>query len=300
MTWCADIDDAALERAGKAHPGTRLTKQYKDLLVADDCDAIIVTAPTEVHEEIARAALAARKPVLIEKPLTDSWESAESLAREAQKSGVVNVTGHVYLFNPAVRYICGELERGALGTIRYMTSSRMGFGLIRADVDALWDLAPHDLSMFLTFIKAMPTRVAALGSSYIRADRSDVNFFTLEFPGDVIASVRVSWDYPFKERHMMIVGSRGTIDFDDLAVKKISVYRCEQDAPLNRDGYIEQPELEQTEPLYAQVRHFIDSIERRELSHVDFRAGADVVRVLHALSESAARGVPVDLEPALS
>ena len=296
MAWCADTDAAALERVSTAHPHVRLTKNYRDLLVADDCDAVIVATPTVFHEDIARATLQAGKPILVEKPLTNRWESAASLALEAEQRGAIAVTGHVYLFSPAVRYICDELERGVIGNILYMTASRMGFSPIRADVDALWDLAPHDLSMFMAFTKTMPRRVSATASAYIRRDRSDVAFARLEFPGNVIANIGVSWDCPFKERRMLIVGSHGTIACDDLSENKLTVYHSEQKAPLNRAGVVDRPTLDGAEPLERQLRHFLDCIRDHERSPVDFKAGADVVRVLQALSESVSAGLPVDLD----
>ncbi len=299
LTWCADVSPAALARASELYPGLRVTTDAGELAAAADCDAVIVAAPTSLHAQIARAVLAAGKPVLVEKPLTDRADTAEALAREAAAAGAIAMTGHIYLFNPAVAVLIDEIRSGRLGTLRAMTASRMAFSPIRPDVDALWDLAPHDIAMFLAFSDAMPERVFAARNAYMRADRADVVFATLEFPGGAIADLRVSWDYPFRERVVSVIGSRETVVFDDGAAEKLTRYRAAADAPDNRDGVTEKLAHGAESPLVEQIRHFAACVRDGRRSPVDFDAGARVVRVLTALAESAQSGRPVTLQPAL-
>lgn len=300
LVWCADVSPAARARAQELYPGLKLTADPAELAAAPDCDAVIVAAPTSLHAEIARTVLAAGKPVLVEKPLTDRADTAEALAREAAAAGAIVMTGHIYSFNPAVREMRARIGRGELGTIRAMTASRMAFSPIRPDVDALWDLAPHDVAMFLEFAGAMPVRVFAAGNAYIRAGRSDVVFATLEFPNGAIADLRVSWDYPFRERLVTVVGSRGTMAFDDGAAEKLTLYRADAEAPDNRDGAVEKIAHGAESPLVEQIRHFVACVRERRPSPVDFEAGARVVRVLTALGKSAESGQPVMVEEPVS
>jgi predicted dehydrogenase len=299
LTWIADVSDAALARARELYPQAKRTTDLRELCAADDCDAVIVVAPTSLHSELARAVMAVKKPLLVEKPLTDRTDTADALARDAALLGVPVLTGHVYHFNAAVRVMRDCIRSGALGELRAMTASRMAFSPIRPDVDALWDLAPHDVAMFLEFAAAMPERVYAERNAYIRAGRADVAFAALRFPGGVVADLRVSWDYPFRERVVSVVGSRGTIVFDDGAEDKLTIYRAEHDAPNNRDGTTEKLPHPGEQPLTAQIRHFVECVRTGRRTEVDFEAGARVVRVLAALEESADTGRPVALEPAL-
>ena len=299
LTWIADVSDAALARARELYPGAHLTRDVREPCAASDCDAVIVVAPTSLHAELARQVMAAKKPLLVEKPLTDRPDTADALAHEAARFDAPVMTGHVYHFNPAVSVINERIRSGALGTLRAMTATRMAFSPIRPDVDALWDLAPHDVAMFLGFAGALPERVYAEHSAYIRAGRADIAFATLRFPGGAIADLRVSWDYPFRERIVTIVGSRETIVFDDGAQEKLTLYRADRDAPDNRDGTIEKLPHPGEQPLIAQIRHFVDCVRTGRRTEVDFEAGARVVRVLAALDRSAETGLPVRLEPAL-
>lgn len=301
LAWCADPSEAALRRAAEALPQARLTRNFQELIDADDCDAVIVAVPTSVHASVAHAALDAGKPLLVEKPLSDRYEAASALARAARERDAIAVTGHLYLFNPAVRTMLERVRSGELGALRYMSASRMAFSPIRPDVDALWDLAPHDITMFLSFANAEPIRVYAAQTAYMRADRADAVFATLEFPGGVIASLQVSWDYPFRERLIRIVGSRETLVLDDTAPsEKLLAYRAGADAPDNRDGTIAHPPYAPDQPLVEQVRHFVDCVRRGVRSPIDFELGARLVRVLEALTESATTHRPVELLSAVS
>lgn len=296
LRWIADVSPAALARARELYPHAKLTADVRELCAADDCDAVIVAAPTSLHAEIARAVMAARKPLLVEKPLTDRADTADALARDAAQLELPVLTGHVYHFNPAVAVMRERVRSGSLGELRAMTASRMAFSPIRPDVDALWDLAPHDVAMFVELAGALPERVHAEGNAYIKAGRADVTFATLRFPGGAVADLRVSWDYPFRERTLSVVGSRGTIVFDDGATEKLSLYRAERDAPANRDGTCEKLPHAADAPLTAQIRHFVDCARTGRRTEVGFDEGARVVRVLAALERSAATGRPVMLE----
>ncbi len=285
LVWCADVSPQALERARALHPGLRTTTDVDELARADDCDAVIVTVPPTRHFEIARRIVRAGKPLLVEKPLTDDPQTALVLEREAAAAGVVAMAGHVYLFNPAVTAIVERIRSGALGQLRLITaermSTRLGASAERPDVDAVWDLAPNDLAMFVAFAGAWPSRVHVAGGRHARDDQADAAFVLLEFPGGAIADLRLAWDYPTRERRATIVGSAETIVFDDDAPQKLTV--------VSGDGARPRPLPYATvSPLVAQLGEFVRCVGERRQPANDFAYGARMVRLLADLQAAAA------------
>lgn len=287
LAWCCDVSEAAREAAGARYPSAKVTADYRELIEAPDCDAVIVAAPTKYHFEIAKAALEARKHTLVEKPLTDSHSTAAELAEIAQAAPVTAMIGHVFLYHPAVRYIEAELKAPETGAIRFICSSRMGYSPIRQDVDALWDLAPHDISMIHAFMGERPVEAFAVGNAYYAAGRADVVFGTLRFARGALASLRVSWAYPFKERRLDVVAQNKTLCFDDLAAQKLTRYAGPE---RDRAGIVTYPALETAEPLRAQLNHFAECIQTSAPPLTGFQEGEAVVSTLDALTQSMRSG----------
>ncbi|MBV8364062.1 MAG: Gfo/Idh/MocA family oxidoreductase [Candidatus Eremiobacteraeota bacterium] len=289
LTWCADVSETARAAAHSAYPQTRVTPHYQELLDAPDCDAVIVAAPTRYHFEIARDAFDARKHLLVEKPLTDSFATAAQLADLADRNAVVAMVGHIFRYHPVVRYVENELRSPATGPVRFIAASRLGYSPIREDVDALWDLAPHDISMIHAFLRERPMHAFAVGHSYYPGDHADVVFGTLQFPSGALASLRLSWAHPFKERRIDVVAENATFVFDDLAAPKLSRY---DGLELDRNGATTTPMVPTIEPLRAQLEHFIECIERQSTPRTGFRDGEAVVATLEALTDSMRSGAP--------
>jgi predicted dehydrogenase len=289
LSWCCDVSQSARETAGARYPRAKLTADYRELLAAPDCDAVVIAAPTKDHFEIARAALAARKHTLVEKPLTDSHASALELVKMAESAPVVAMTGHVFAYHPAVRYIEAELKSRDTGAVRFICSSRLGYSPVRHDVDALWDLAPHDISMIHAFLGERPVEAFAVGHAYYTRERADVVFGTLRFASGAIASLRVSWAHPIKERRLDVVAENKTFCFDDLAPQKVTRYAG---AERERAGTTTHPSIETAEPLRAQVEHFVTCIEQEASPLTGFREGEGVVATLEALTQSMRTGAP--------
>jgi len=287
MTWCADIAEDARALAHSRHPNASITSDYRDLLAAPDCDAVIVAAPTHKHFDVARAAFDAGKDMLVEKPLTDSRSTAAQLASIAKSSRLICMVGHVFLYHPAVRYIDAALRDPATGPVRFITSSRVGYSPIRQDVDALWDLAPHDVSMIHAFMQQQPVEVFAAGRSFYPGDRADVVFGTLRFADGTLASLRLSWAHPFKERRIDVIAENATFSFDDLGMPKLSRY---DGIEADRAGKTTTPMIATAEPLRAQLEHFIDCIEHRRAPLTGFSEGEAVVSTLEALTASLRSG----------
>jgi len=287
LTWCADVSEAARAAAHAAHPEAQITSDYRRLLEAPDCDAVIIAAPTRQHFEIASAAFDARKHMLVEKPLTDSAVTSAQLADLADEIAVVAMVGHVFLHHPVVRYVQNELRSPAVGAVRFIASSRMGYSPIREDVDALWDLAPHDISMVNAFLGERPTQAFAVGRSYYPGERADVVFGTLRFPSGALASLRLSWAHPFKERRIDIIAQNAAFSFDDLATPKLTRY---DGLEMDRNGATTTPMIPTTEPLRSQLEHFITCIREQRKPLTGFREGEAVVATLEALSDSMRSG----------
>jgi len=289
LTWCADVSEAARAAARSRHPTASITADYRDLLAAADCDAVIIAAPTKHHFEIASAALEACKHMLVEKPLTDSLRTAAELAARAQLTPVICMVGHVFLYHPAVCYIASELQAERTGPVRFIVSSRMGYSPIRQDVDALWDLAPHDVSMIQTFMRERPVQAFAVAHSYYPGEHADVVFGSLRFPGGALASLRLSWAHPFKERRVDVVAQNATFSFDDVATTKLTRYDGIEN---ERAGTATTPMLASAEPLRLQFEHFVRCIQEQLTPLTGFREGEAVVATLEALSASMRSGFP--------
>lgn len=305
----AAICDASPERRAKAralYRSPQLFSAWTDLL-ASPVDAIAIATPARSHYEIARAALLAGKHVFVEKPLAMSVAEAESLVELAEKTGLSLMVGHVFEYNPAVRHIKDLLEAKAIGDIYYLYSTRVNLGRIQSDINALWSIAPHDISILLYLLGQMPEFVSARGARYLNGKVEDVVFFTLHFADGILAHIHASWLDPSKVRRLTIVGSRKMIVYDDLAAEgKVKVYDKgvikatdpqygEYQYRLH-SGDIAIPKLPLIEPLRSECEDFIRAIETGKPPLTDGRNGLRVVQVLTAVQQSLqehSREVPV-------
>jgi predicted dehydrogenase len=292
LAACAEPAAARLAAFDRMYPGARAYADYKRMLRDGDIDAVIVATPTSTHREIVETCLNAGVHVLVEKPLAATVADAEALAALEKESSRTLMVGHTFLFNPAVRAIKGYLEEGLLGELRYLYFTRTGLGPIRQDVNALWDLAPHDFSMLRYWLGTDPIDLVARGQSYLKPGTEDVVFVTLNYPDRVLASVHVSWLDPMKVRSVTVVGDRKMVVFDDThATEKLRIYDRGADYQPReggfaefiaavRDGDIVIPRLEQREPLREELEHFVDCINtgKRPLASAD--DGVAIVRVL--------------------
>ena len=304
LAACAEPAAARLAAFDRTYPGARAYADYRRMLRDGDIDAVIVATPTSTHREVVERCLSDGVHVLVEKPLAATVADAEALAALEKASGRTLMVGHTFLFNPAVRAIKGYIDEGLLGELRYLYFTRTGLGPIRQDVNALWDLAPHDFSMLRYWLGTDPIDLVARGQSYLKPGTEDVVFVTLNYPDQVLASVHVSWLDPMKVRSVTVVGDRKMVVFDDThATEKLRIYDRGADYQPRegsfaefiaavRDGDIVIPRLEQREPLREQLEHFVDCINtgKRPIASAD--DGVAIVKVLeraqHELRQDAA------------
>jgi predicted dehydrogenase len=303
LVACADPSAGRLAAFERQYPAARAYADYRRLLSDGDVDAVIIATPTSTHREVAEQCLKAGIHVLVEKPLASTTADAEAIVATARDYGRTLMVGHTFLFNPAVRAIKSYIEQGLLGEIRYMYFQRTGLGPIRQDVNALWDLAPHDLSMVRYWLGSDPIDIIARGQAYLKPDTEDVVFVTLTYPEQVLASVHVSWLDPVKVRRVTVVGDRKMVVFDDThATEKLRIYDRGADYQPRgggfaefiaavRDGDIVIPRLEPLEPLREELAHFVNCVKTNETPLTSGEDGLAIVRVLET-AERILRGGP--------
>ena len=307
------IADRAPERrweAHREHPSTCVTASLDDVL-ASDVDALAIATPIRTHYALARAALEHGKHVLVEKPLADSVTHAEELAALAHERGLVLMVGHTYMYSPAVEELRRLVQSGALGRVHYVDSIRANLGIFQKDINVVWDLAPHDISILGYIFGAAPLRVSAHGGAYVQRHVIDVAQLTLHYPNGMLAFIHVSWLSPSKIRRFTIVGDRQMAVYDDVeTIDKIKVYNRGIEVPEHtstfgefqlsyRYGDIVSPFLHGSEPLGTECERFAHAILKRSAPRSDANDGLRVVRVLEAIDISmAAEGAFIDIPQA--
>jgi predicted dehydrogenase len=303
----ADLRAERLARIKAQAPGVRTFEDAGEMLEAAAPDAVVVSTPTTTHYAVVRQALEAGKHVLSEKPLCSTVEQADEVVRLADEHGLRLMVGHVFLFNRGILKLKEMIDAGEFGRLYYLFSRRTNLGPIRSDVNAVADLASHDISIYNHLLGAAPLEVSAVGKAFLRPSIQDVSVITLQYPGEVIASIHVSWLDPKKVREMTVVGDKRMAIWDDLAtlgpvmlfdkgVTRREYADFGEFQLLAREGDVTVPRVPREEPLRAQARAFLDGLAAPGRMPSDGRVGADVVRVLAAIDQSmAAGGAPVKI-----
>jgi predicted dehydrogenase len=306
---CCDLDPDNLAKNAVLYPGVELTQDYDSVLKDPSIDAVVLASPAVMHYEMARKALEAGKHTYVEKPLTLHGDEAEELCEIAESSGIVLMVGHLMEYHPGVNKLKSLIDDGTLGTLHYLYTQRLNLGIIRKDENALWSLAPHDVSIALYLLGQEPDTVSAKGECYLQPGIEDVVFCNLHFADRAMAQIQVSWLDPHKIRQVTLVGSQKMAVFDDMqATEKIRIYdkgvngtdyASYGDALTLRTGDITIPKIDMTEPLKTECEHFLTCIKEGKTPRSDGRDGLRVVKVLEAAQKSLKNnGVPVSLNGA--
>ena len=297
----ADLRADRLEHIQGLYPAVTVTTQYAELLDSS-VEAVALATPIGSHFAMARDALLHDKHVLIEKPLTTNSQDAEELIRLAAERKRVLMVGHTFEYNPAVDYMRDFIARGDLGNVFYVNTSRLNLGIFQKDINVIWDLAPHDISMLIYVLGQKPTQVSARGAAYVQPGIEDVAWVTLGFPNGVMADISVSWLDPCKIRRTTVVGSKKMLVYDDVeATEKIKIYDKGVDRPpysdtleqfrlSYRQGDTTTPAISGQEPLELECRHFLDCVRSGKTPRSDGRVGWQVVRVLEEAQQSLKNG----------
>ena len=274
------VDSSAERRAfvEANFPLSRAIENHQVVLNDPGVQGVIIATPAASHFSLAKQVLDAGKHVFVEKPLATKVAEVDELSNRAAGRNLVVMTGHTFVYNSAVRYVKKLIDSGELGDLRYIYSQRLNLGRIRSDIDALWNFAPHDISIIQYWLgNREPISIGRQGMAYMQEGIDDVVFLSLEYPGKVIANIHVSWLDPQKVRKMIIVGSRKMVVYDDIAEHKIVIYDkgidrrailgqnmdFDNPRPLQfdyRSGDILIPQVKFTEPLRVEAEHFAECI----------------------------------------
>jgi predicted dehydrogenase len=289
----ADQAPDRLDLAADDYPDLRHSLDAASVLDDDRIDAVVIATPVSTHHELGRRALARGKHVLIEKPLARSVEEAEELTALARETGAVLMIDDTFVYTGAVRKVRELIEAGSLGELLYVDSVRANLGLVQRDVDVIWDLAPHDLSVLLYLFGCEPQSVAAIGADPARLGQTSLAYLTYWFPDGAIAHLHLSWLSPVKVRRMLVAGSDRMVVFDDLEPsEKVRIHQAGVTLdPISgvaayRRGGVTAPVLDDTEALANACAHFVDCICHGTEPITGGRAGISVVRSLEAASRS--------------
>ena len=297
LVMVADLKQDRLEKIRKSYPTILTTRDYTDFF-NQKLDAAVIATPPSTHFPIAKACLEHGLHVLVEKPLTLSSAHANELIELAEKKGLVLMVGHTFLYNQAVHSMKDLIDRGDLGKVYYLDAARLNLGLFQKDINVLWDLAPHDVSILLFLLDKLPLAVSALGSSCAFNGIYDVAYVNMVFPDNIMAHIHVSWLDPCKVRRVTVVGSKKMVVLNDIeALEKIKIYDKGVDAPEHSDNFGEFqfsyrygdiliPNIRQVEPLKMECQDFLDCIIQHKKPCSDGEVGLNVVKILEAAQKS--------------
>jgi predicted dehydrogenase len=313
LHWVCDLDVPRAEALAAPYAGARATSSLRDVLEDDAVAAVALATPAATHAELALACLRAGKHVLVEKPLAASTGEAEKMIAVAEEEHRVLMCDHTYCFTPAVQHIARLLGDGELGDLYFVDSVRINLGLVQTDVNVIWDLAPHDLSILEHILPPGQevTSVAARGADPIGAGQACIGYLALELASGAIAHIHVNWLSPTKVRTMIIGGSRKTLVWDDLnPTQRISVYDRSVDLTTGdrevrhrsqveyRIGDVVGPALRDGEALSGVITEFASAIHEEREPITGGQSGLRVLRILEAASASLRNGgvaVPVQI-----
>jgi predicted dehydrogenase len=296
LRWICDLDEARLHAVARRYPTVRSTQQFDELLEDSELEAIAIATPVSTHYALARAALLAGKHVFIEKPLAASTEEAQKLLRLADERGLTLMPGHTFLYSPPVNMIRDLIQSGELGSIYFISMSRVNLGLHQSDVSVAWDLGPHDFSILRYWLDETPSHLSAMSRSCVFPGIPDVAFINLEYLGGAIAHVELSWLAPSKLRRTTVVGSSKMVVYDDVSTEPVRVFdsgvmlRDPQsfgEYQLSyRTGAIVSPAVQAEEPLQLEMADFCDAIRTGTVPRSSAELGVEVVRMVEAVDAS--------------
>ena len=302
LAWLCDTKADRLQAVGNQYPAAKQTASFSDLLDDDKVDAVVIASPVGTHHQLAKAAMERGKHVLVEKPLAASVAEAEDLAAVAARHQRVLLVDHVFLYSPSVRKMADLIRNGDVGDVLFIDSVRINLGIFQQDVNVIWDLAPHDLSIIDYLVGRGPRSVVAAGASHAGKGREDVAYLHLDYGNNLLASVHVNWLSPVKVRHFLIGGQRRSVLYNELDIsERVKVYDRGIDVSEDpegrrqtlisyRSGDVLAPRLDSAEPLGFLVSHFAECIEKGTEPISGVEQGVRIVRVLEAATRSLAQG----------
>lgn len=286
------VVDLSLERINA------IKNEYKDISFSQklssifedkEIDAVIISTPANTHYELAMQSLNFGKHVFIEKPMAQNINQINDILRLSEEKNLLAMVGHTYMYNSSVRYIKKVIEQKKIGKLRYFFCERTNLGKVRSDVDAAWNLAPHDISVIQYIMNdEAPLKISNNGMSFLQKGINDVSFIKIEYKKNINAFIHVNWLSPLKKRKITIVGSEKMIVFDDMAENKIAIHNktVKLKSHNSRVNFsyvnngIDYPDINEIEPLKAEVEHFIDCILNKKVCLTGPKHALNVIKIL--------------------
>jgi predicted dehydrogenase len=305
-----DASAASRARCQAAYPTTRQVASADELISDPSIDAVVIATPVSSHFELAEKALLSGKHVMVEKPMTSTSDESKRLVELAAQKGLTLLVDHTFVYTGAVKKMRELVTTGELGEVLYYDSVRVNLGLFQSDVNVIWDLAPHDLSILAALVPGRPVSVSAEGARHVPGQPENTAYLTMHFEGSLIAHVHVNWLAPVKIRRTILGGSKRMVVYDDIEpTEKIKIYdrgveltrvesdqeRIKQMRVSYRSGDIWAPRLDESEALRVEAKHFVECVRDKKRPITDGEAGLRVVEILEAASVSLATGGRVHL-----
>lgn len=292
-----DLRDERLAVVAKAYPGVEVSKDIDALWTDSSIDAVVIATPVFTHFDLAKKALQHGKHVLIEKPMTDTVAHAEELIELAQKNQKVLMVDHTFLYTAAVQKMKSLIEKGDIGAVKYFDSTRINLGLIQQDVNVLWDLAPHDISILDYLVTDVPYSVQATGVSHIHNGIENIAYLTVNYQSDIIAHFSCSWSSPVKLRTMLVGGDKKMIVFNDMEpTEKIKIYDTAHNVSSDEEkqrilvdyrvGDVFIPKLANMEALSGMAKDFVEAINTGKTPLSSSKSGLNTIKILEASQTS--------------
>ncbi|HNW60421.1 MAG TPA: Gfo/Idh/MocA family oxidoreductase [bacterium] len=308
MVIASDLKPERLAFIQKKHPALKTTADYREIINDPSIDAVAISTPVFTHHQLAKEALQAGKHVFLEKPMTSTAQQAEELVNLAAQKKLTLMLDHTFIYTGAVQLIKKLIDAGEIGDLYYFDSVRINLGLFQHDVNVIWDLAPHDISIMDHLLQLKPEGVVATGADHVGKGHEDVAYLTVYFPGNIIAHIHANWLSPVKIRQTLIAGTKKMIVWDDnIPTDKIKIYDSGITVNRTKDeiydtliqyrtGDMWAPKVPLTEALSLEVNHFAECIQTGKTPITDGVAGFNVVRILEASEQSIkARGKEIRL-----
>lgn len=302
--FVCDLRDDMLAEAKKLYPHVTVTKNFHDLIHAK-LDGVILASPASIHARLAEPFIEAKIPLLIEKPLTNSYESALHLSALSQKNHTKILVGHTFLYNQSVRFLKKQIDSGALGKLNYLEFRRQSYGPIRDDVNAVWDFAPHDLAIAKYLIGSQPLSMYARAGNFSRHKVEDIAVIILTYPDNIMVNINVAWLYPIKIRTLTVLGDKQMAIFEDTnTAEPLKIFDMNLRYPKEGDpsgasfrlGDIHVPRIPSIDPLATELQHFVAYIQGKEKPLTPIADGLEIVAMLEAINESLRTGKEIQFQ----
>ncbi len=279
---CVDSDKAQLKKIKNKYPSLACYLSIEEA-VKNNYDGYIVSTPSFTHASLAMKIIKNSKPILIEKPLSTSVKEAENIKLQLEKYNSKLLVGHLLLFHPAIQKIKSLILNGKIGEIKYIYSNRLNYGTVRKEESVLWSFAPHDISLFQFFTESYPKKISSFGADFLKKDVHDTAITYLKYPNQIEGHIFVSWLHPFKEHRLIIIGSNGSLHFEDSALGKPLILYQKKSL---KNKIHKEIKYDTILPLDNMIKYFIDIINGKPVEIAGIEEGIETVKILESASKS--------------